>query len=100
MSKKRPNNKNKERQQKQNSLLHNKRVQNNNNNNNNKSLKKRSKRSFQNTKMVQHMLEERPHNRSLLAQLPAAQPAAPTSLDNTKPNAATDCSSFSGDTGA
>ena len=47
MSKKRPNNKNKERQQKQNSLLHNKRVQNNNNN---KSLKKRSKRSFQNTR--------------------------------------------------
>ena len=46
-------------------------------------------------KMVQHMLEERTYHRSLLVQRPAAQPAAPTSLDHTKPNAATDCSSFS-----
>ena len=62
--------------------------------------RREAKEASKTQEMVQHMLEERPHNRSLLVQLPAAQPAAPTSLDNTKPNAATDCSSFSGDTGA
>ena len=52
-------------------------------------------------KMVQHMLEEEDTQQKLAGTttrlVPAAKPAAPTSLDHTKPNAATDCSSFSED---
>ena len=92
----------KKRQQEQNSLLHNKgsRPTTTTTTTTTKNSRRETKEASKTQKMVQHMLEERPHNRSLLVQLPAAQPAAPTSLDNTKPHAATDCSSFSGDTGA